>query len=715
MERFATRLLDRPTLQLPVDDDPGACSVPRGGGWRPGARWAREGMQTRADVEAQIATLPTHAQPPMRELGRRSEAASHPYKATTPAPRVSIPAAKPVEHAPLALIGKIGRREEVVAACDGARALGVHPGMAATHARALVSDLDFRPAEPEADAALLDRLALLAVRRWSPIAAVSPSDGLWIDLAGCEHLHGGEERFCRRLVAFCRRAGFTARVAVADTLGAAHALARYGRGDLIRAEPGTTASALAPLPIVALRLAPNALSAARRFGFETVADLLPVARGPLARRLGLPAITRLDQALGAVAEPITPCEDAEVPLVERRLLEPIGTAEAIEQVMGDLLRDLAGVLQERGLGARALRLFASSTGMARPCRGDLATRHEESARMKLIGIEEHYLTPGVRDAWEVVGLANYDPSVAVHSGEVERRLLDLADERLALMDETGLDVQVLSLTTPALHDLGQESVDLARRANDAVAHATSRCPERFQALAALPVTVPQEAALELERCVRTLGFKGAMLCGRVGDRNLDHPDLRPVFESAATLGVPILLHPRTPAAAIRSAYYSGFTPAVDAAFAMYGLGWHYDAGIQFIRLVLAGTFDRLPDLQVILGHWGEVVLFYAERLAAMDRVSGLTHPIASYLRRNLYVTASGMFSPGYLARAAAIVGTDRLLFSTDYPYQYRDGGDARRFLAECGLDGLHKAAFAHGNWDRLTGARRSDRLEVQRP
>lgn len=356
LERSASRQPERPVLELPVDDDPGACSVPRGGGWRPGARWAREGMPSRGDVEAQIAALPTHAQPPMRELGRRSETASHPYKAATPAPRISVPAAKPLEHAPLALIGKVGRREEVVAACDGARALGVHPGMAATHARALVSDLDFRPAEPEADAALLDRLALLAVRRWSPIAAVTPSDGLWIDLAGCEHLHGGEERFCRRLIAFCKRAGFTARVAVADTPGAAHALARYGRGDLIRAEPGATASALAPLPIVALRLAPSALSAARRFGFETVADLLPVARGPLARRLGLPAITRLDQALGAVAEPITPREDAEVPLVERRLLEPIGTAEAIEQVMGDLLRDLAGVLQERGLGARALRL-----------------------------------------------------------------------------------------------------------------------------------------------------------------------------------------------------------------------------------------------------------------------------------------------------------------------------------------------------------------------
>ena len=325
--------------------------------------------------------------------------------------------------------------------------------------------------------------------------------------------------------------------------------------------------------------------------------------------------------------------------------------------------------------------------------------------MKLIGIEEHYLTADVRIAWDAVGLAAADPSVAVHSGEIERRLLDLADERLALMDETGLDMQVLSLTTPALHDLGPESVDLARRANDAVAAAVARRPDRFQAFAALPISMPDEAALELERCVTTLGFKGAMLCGRVGDRNLDHPDFRPVFASAAGLGMPIFLHPRTPAPAVRAAYYSGFAPEVDAAFAMYGLGWHYDAGIQFVRLVLAGTFDRMPGLQLILGHWGEVVLFYAERLAAMDRVAGLEQPIKAYLRRNLYVTASGMFVPDYLARAAAIVGADRLLFSTDFPYQYRPGGDARRFLAECGLNEVDRAAFAHGNWLKLTKAR----------
>ena len=400
LERSASRQPERPVLELPVDDDPGACSVPRGGGWRPGARWAREGLRSRADVETQIAGLPTHAQPPMRELGRRSEAASHPYKTVItghPTPKASPLDIKTNGFPPLALIGKAGRREEVVAACEGARALGIHPGMAATHARALVSDLDFRPAEPEADAALLDRLALFAVRRWSPIAAVTPADGLWIDLAGCAHLHGGEERFCRRLIAFCRRAGFTARVAVADTAGAAHALARFGRSELTRVEPGATASAIAPLPIVALRLAPSAISAAKRFGFETVADLLPVARGPLARRLGLPAITRLDQALGAVAEPITPREDAEVPVVERRLLEPIGTAEAIEQVMGDLLNDLAQVLQARGLGARALRLTALrvdgteqvvGVGTSRPTR-------EVSHLLRLLKLRIERIDPGM--------------------------------------------------------------------------------------------------------------------------------------------------------------------------------------------------------------------------------------------------------------------------------------------------------------------------------
>lgn len=325
-----------------------------------------------------------------------------------------------------------------------------------------------------------------------------------------------------------------------------------------------------------------------------------------------------------------------------------------------------------------------------------------SGPVRLIGIEEHFLTDEVLSAWEAIGLSAKDPSAAFHSGETGRRLMNLADERLALMDETGVDVQVLSLTTPALHDLGVEGVDIARRANDAIAELIARRPGRFQGLATLPVAMPDDAATELKRCISELGFGGAMLCGRVGERNLDHPDLFPILQAADRLGAPLLLHPRTPPEAVRSAYYSGLGYEVDAALATFGMGWHYDAGMQFVRLVASGTLDLLPNLQLILGHWGEVVLFYSERLSALDRVANLDLPFADYLRRNLHITASGMFSRDYLQRAASIVGTDRLLFSTDYPYQYRPGRDARRFIDDCGLTGEDLAAFAHGNWERLT-------------
>ncbi|KGT86477.1 amidohydrolase [Erwinia typographi] len=323
-------------------------------------------------------------------------------------------------------------------------------------------------------------------------------------------------------------------------------------------------------------------------------------------------------------------------------------------------------------------------------------------RLPLIGIEEHFITEEVLQAWHEAELSATDPSLAHNAGTIGARLLDLAQGRIDLMDEAGVDVQVLSLTTPALHELGPASVDIARRCNDIIAEAIARHPHRFQGLATLPVSDPEAAALELERCVKTLGFKGTMLSGRVGDRNLDHADFMPIFESASLLGAPILLHPRTPPAAVREAYYSGLNPALDTALATYGLGWHYDAGLQFVRLMVSGIFDRLPTLQIILGHWGEMVLFYAERLSAMGRVSHLNKTVDDYLKNNLYVTASGMFWPHFMEIAASIVGKERLLFSTDFPYQYRPGNDARRFLNECGLSGEDLAGFAHINWERLT-------------
>jgi uncharacterized protein len=326
---------------------------------------------------------------------------------------------------------------------------------------------------------------------------------------------------------------------------------------------------------------------------------------------------------------------------------------------------------------------------------------EAGTSMRLIAVEEHVLTSEVRHAWTIA--AADDPTSAFDQGALGVRLEDLGDGRLALMDEAGVDLQVLSLTTPGLHNLGaEESISLARRTNDLIAEAVVKRPDRFQGFATLPMPAPDAVPHELERAVRDLGLKGAMVSGRTRDKHLDHPDFQPLFACAAELGVPIFIHPQIPLRAVRDANYSGFDPAIDLALASYGLGWHYEAGLQFVRLILAGTFDRHPSLQIILGHWGEVILFYLERLAAIQRAAKLERPMAHYACNNLYVTASGMFSIDYFRRCVEIVGMERVLFSTDYPYQYRPGREARTFLERIPFDRTDAAKFAHGNWERLT-------------
>lgn len=321
-------------------------------------------------------------------------------------------------------------------------------------------------------------------------------------------------------------------------------------------------------------------------------------------------------------------------------------------------------------------------------------------KVKLIAIEEHFLTQAVRNEWHRYSDKD-DPTEKLHFGEIEKRLEDIGNSRLQLMDETGIDVQVLSLTSPSLHNLGSESVHLAVQTNDYVAEIIRKKPDKFQGFAALPMFAPAEAAKELERSVKNLDLKGAMLCGRTREKNLDHKDFWEVFECAENLGVPLFIHPQIPQKPIRDIYYSGFDELTDLAFSTFGLGWHYEAGIQFVRLVLAKVFDRFPNLQIILGHWGEVILFYTERLASLNRVTKLQKPFIDYVRQNLYVTPSGMFSQNYLQRTIEIIGIDRILFSSDYPYQYRQGRDARNFLEATELSKDDKEKFAFANWEKL--------------
>ena len=201
----------------------------------------------------------------------------------------------------------------------------------------------------------------------------------------------------------------------------------------------------------------------------------------------------------------------------------------------------------------------------------------------------------------------------VPPGEVGERLREVGERRIAAMDEAGLDVQVISLTSPGLHNLpADEATRLQVETNDRIAELVNAHPDRFQGFATLATPAPAAAAQELERAVTKLGLNGALLFGRTGERNLDHPDNWPIFEAAASLHAPLYIHPQVPQPRVRAALYAGFDDAIDNAFATYGIGWHYESGVQFLRLALAGVFDRFPDLQVLLGHWGEVVLFYLD-------------------------------------------------------------------------------------------------------
>ncbi len=321
---------------------------------------------------------------------------------------------------PLVTIAREGGRVSIQAACPAALALGVVPGMALTQARASFPGLDVRDADPAGDAADLARLALTLARRWTPVVAHSGAgtdgDGLVLDLTGVAHLHGGEARMARRLVRLLARHGVAARIAVADTVGASWALARFGRsapsGQAARirggpqpggngrgapgwshdaagrnvtdacaavriVSPGCHLDALAPLPIASLRVEPHAAELLARLGVDTVGQLAAMPRGPLARRFGTALVARLDQASGTLPEPLDPVVPVDPVNVRQRFAEPIATAEAIAYWLGELVPQLAEALARAGLGARLMELVADRVdgvpqalrvGLARPTR-----------------------------------------------------------------------------------------------------------------------------------------------------------------------------------------------------------------------------------------------------------------------------------------------------------------------------------------------------------
>ena len=325
-----------PRAPLAAEEERSARSVPRGGGWRPGARWARE------DQLGHVALPP--------DGGRASLL-------------------------PLVTSIREGNRIVIAAADSTARVLGLAPGMALAQARAQIAGLDIRDADPEGDRAHLASLAVALARRWTPTVAIEGDDTLFLDLTGVAHLHGGEVRMAKRLRHMLARLGYTARIAIADTPGAAWALAHF-HGDTLCAS-GEQAEALASLPIEALRIDASAVELLHRLGVTRIAQLAAMPRAPLVKRFGTELALRLDSALGRLSEPLYPVVPPEPIAIAQRFAEPIATAEAIEHWLGTLVPRLTAVLAEKGLGASRVELIADRIdgvpqririGLARPSR-----------------------------------------------------------------------------------------------------------------------------------------------------------------------------------------------------------------------------------------------------------------------------------------------------------------------------------------------------------
>jgi 2,3-dihydroxybenzoate decarboxylase len=283
-----------------------------------------------------------------------------------------------------------------------------------------------------------------------------------------------------------------------------------------------------------------------------------------------------------------------------------------------------------------------------------------------IGLEEHFaLEDTLGDSENFVGKDTWRV--------LRSQLLDVQEMRLREMDENGIEMMLLSLNSPAVQAVYDvpAAVELARRTNDVLAEQVAKNPKRFAAFAALPMQDPEHAARELERCVRTLGFKGALVNGYSQVQSADNAvyyDLKQYWDFwqvVEQLDVPFYLHPREPSE--RKAY-SGHPWLIGPA---YGFG--AETALHALRLIGSGLFDRYPALKIILGHLGEALPFTLYRIDERIAWSPLGYPakkkISEYFAENFYITTAGNFRTQSLVNSILEIGADRILFSTDYPFE----------------------------------------------
>lgn len=322
--------------------------------------------------------------------------------------------------------------------------------------------------------------------------------------------------------------------------------------------------------------------------------------------------------------------------------------------------------------------------------------------MKKIILEEHFSTPEEQQRYTFdtgrysAGLAEYIKTRLV---DIETRLSDMDQLRLSDMDQHGIDIQVLSLSSPGVQTEtdSARAVKRAKQANDALADAIRRHPTRLAGFAALPLQDPVQAAIELERAVVQLGLKGALINGHTNGEYLDERKFWVVFERAEALGVPIYLHPGdSPQDQMK--IYKGHPEMLGASW-----NWGVETATHAVRLIFSGVFDAFPSVTLILGHLGEMLPYALWRLDFAGeypaRSKGLRKKPSQYVKEHMMVTTSGHFSPVSLHCAIQALGADRILFSVDYPYASTK--DGVQFIETVSISAEDREKICYRNAEKL--------------
>ncbi len=316
------------------------------------------------------------------------------------------------------------------------------------------------------------------------------------------------------------------------------------------------------------------------------------------------------------------------------------------------------------------------------------------SKVKKIVLEEHFSTPVLGEyATDVVSVV--DPEFLKY---VKPRLMDMEQMRLDDMDRNGIDMCVLSANSPGvqLEKDAALATKVAAEMNDLLGAQMQKYPTRYSGFAHLALQDPDGAAEELERCVKHLNMRGALINGTTGGDYLDHPRFSPVWERAEALGVPIYLHPGD--APAMPSNEKGYTE-------MAGPGWAWGAETagHALRIIYGGVFDRFPKATLVLGHMGETLPYILWRLDSRYKMLRHTNDIqmlpSEYVRRNIMITTSGCFSNEPLLCAIAALGSDRIMFSVDYPYEYTSEGV--HFIENAPLSEADMEKICHGNVERL--------------